>query len=122
LGRLAEGPDSPLRHTARTTRAMLLSAAGDASGVRELSTWARSAREKIGVAPVSLEEDQGPGQCWYLYAVEAIRIYIEYEQCMNEAAWYDLLSMITCAFLYDLQAIGAFSWWITCVGLRGGVV
>ncbi|HEX7778952.1 MAG TPA: hypothetical protein VF424_06935 [Vicinamibacterales bacterium] len=122
MGRLADGPDSPVRHTARATRAMLLSAAGDATGVRELSKWARAARETIGVKAVSIEEDQGPGQCWQLYAIEAIRIYIEYEECMYETNWYDLVGMISCAFLYDLQAIGAFSWWITCVGLRGGVV
>jgi hypothetical protein len=122
LGRLAEGPDSPLRHTALATRAMLLSASGDGTGVRELSNWARAAREKIEFKAASIEEDQqGPGLCWYLYALEAIKIYIEYEECMQEAAWYDLLTMIGCAFLYDLQAIGAFSWWITCVGLRGGV-
>jgi hypothetical protein len=122
LGRLAEGPDSPLRHTALATRAMLLSASGDATGVRELSTWARAAREKIEFKSASFEEDQqGPGWCWYLYALEAIKIYIEYEECMLETEWYDLLTMIGCAFLYDLQAIGAFSWWVTCVGLRGGI-
>ena len=123
LGQLADGPDSPVRHTARATRAMLLAAAGDPTGVRELSSWARAAREKIELKSASLEDDQqGPGLCWHLYALEAIRIYIEYEECMYEAPWYDLVGMISCAFLYDLQAIGAFSWWITCVGLRGGVV
>ncbi|HYN08585.1 MAG TPA: hypothetical protein VES67_14480 [Vicinamibacterales bacterium] len=117
LGKLAAGPVSALRHTARITRATLLSAAGDSTGKRELSTWARAARDEIKVKPVS-DEQGGPGQCWYLYALEAIAAYIEYEDCMNQLYWYEILDMIGCALIYDLRAIGAFSWWITCVGFR----
>jgi hypothetical protein len=117
LGKLAAGPESSLRHTARVTRATLLSAAGDATGVRELSKWARAAREELRVTPIS-EEQSGPGLCWHLYALEAIAAYIEYEDCMNQLYWYEIFDMIGCAFIYDMRAIGAFSWWISCVGFR----
>jgi len=117
LGKLASGPDSPLRHAVRVTRAMLLSAAGHKAGAQELSSWARAAREKLQVMRVSLEE--GPGECWLLYALEAIAAYMEYEDCMANEQWWDIFGMIACAFIYDLRALGAFSWWITCVGFRG---
>ena len=44
---------------------------------------------------------------------------MEYEDCMNQLYWYEIFDMIGCAFIYDLRAIGAFSWWVTCVGFRG---
>jgi hypothetical protein len=72
-----------------------------------------------GVAVVAQQEADddgeinGPGDCWDAYVEEAIEAYLEYEDCMAQQAWWDLLATI-----YDIRAIGAFSWWITCVGFR----
>ena len=95
---------------------MLVSASGDTAGARELVKAAGPARAERIVK--TSNEEQGPGTCWYLYAAEAIAAYIEYEDCMNQLYWYELLDMIGCALIYDMRAIGAFSWWVTCVGFR----
>jgi hypothetical protein len=116
LARLADAPDPALRHTVRATRLMLVSAAGNTAGARELVKAAGPARAERIVR--TSNDEQGPGACWYLYAAEAIAAYIEYEDCMNQLYWYELLDMIGCALIYDMRAIGAFSWWVTCVGFR----
>ena len=117
LGRLAAAQDSTIGHTARVTRATLLAVSGDAAGAHELSKWARSAREELLVKPASVE--LGPTECWLLYAAEAISAYLEYEDCTSQLSWYELLDLFGCALIYDLRAIGAFSWWVGCVSLRG---
>jgi hypothetical protein len=116
LARLGEATDPALRHTARSTQLILASASGDVAGVRELMKTSRAAREVAIVKAAS--EDQGPGQCWYLYAIEAIAAYIEYEDCVRQQSWWELWDIFGCALIYDVRAIGAFSWWITCVGFR----
>ena len=116
LARLGDVADPALRHTARSTRLILASAAGDVNDVRAAVKTAAAAREVAVVKAAS--EDQGPGYCWYLYALEAIAAYIEYEDCMKQQSWWELWDIFGCALIYDVRAIGAFSWWITCVGFR----
>jgi hypothetical protein len=118
LAKLAAGPDSPLRRSAIVTRVMLLSLSGDAAGAEELATLARSTRDTVTVKPTSFEEE-GPTECWYQYALEAIAAWKEYEDCYNQQAWYDILGKLGCATVYDVRAIGAFAWWASCVGLKG---
>jgi hypothetical protein len=118
LAKLAAGPDSPLRRSAIVTRVMLLSLSGDAAGAEELARLARSTRDTVTVKPASFEEEGGPGECWYEYALEAIAAWKEYEDCYNSQAWYDILGKLGCATIYDVRAIGAFAWWMSCVGLK----
>jgi hypothetical protein len=70
------------------------------------------------VRPVGWADD-GPEECWDAYAKEAIAAYIEYEECMYATKWWDLASQAACATIYEMRAIGAFAWWVKCVGLRG---
>ena len=97
---------------------MLLSLSGDVKAAEELSTLARSIRDTVTIRPASFEEDGGPGECWYQYALEAIAAWKEYEDCYNSQAWYDILGKLGCATIYDVRAIGAFAWWMSCVGLK----
>jgi hypothetical protein len=62
----------------------------------------------------------GPGECWDEYVKEAVACYKEFEDCMRGLSWYDVIGKTACATIYDLRAIGAFYWWVSCVGLRGG--
>jgi hypothetical protein len=117
LAKLTNGSESPLRQSAMVTRVMLLALSGDVAGAEELSRLGRSANERVTIKPTSLEED-GPGECWYQYALEAIAAWKEYEDCYNQQAWYDVLGKLGCATIYDVRAIGAFAWWMSCVGLR----
>jgi hypothetical protein len=121
IGQLSLAPESPVRHTLLATRAVLLSAAGDETGAGEIARSIRGLRDIRGAVGVArIDDDQfTAAQCWALYAAEAILAYLEYEGCMNGEEWWDVLGMISCAFVYDVRAIGAFAWWLSCVGLLG---
>jgi hypothetical protein len=114
--------DSPLRQTLLSTRAFLLASAGDDSGASEIARSIRQlemARRGAGYIRTAGQDLTGPSVCWTLYAVEAIAAYIEYEGCMDSEEWWDILGQISCAVIYDIRAIGAFAWWLSCVGLNG---
>ena len=117
LGRLDLGPRSPVGHTLFVTRAMLQSETGDARGAVELARWAQGAKQALAVTPVAWQT--GPGDCWTEYTKEAIAAYDELEDCLRDIKWYDLTGELSCGTIYDLRAIGAFSWWLHCVALNG---
>jgi len=118
IGRLDLPANSPARLPLLTTRAILLSASGDRSGAVELNAWIQTARSGARVVRVGLQ-GMTATDCWNEYAKEAIAAYMEYEECMKNEQWWDLLGQTSCALVYDMRAIGAMSWWISCVGLRG---
>jgi len=70
------------------------------------------------VADVQEQDGDGPGECWDVYVEEAIEAYMDYEDCMAGEQWWDLAGQSGCALIYEMRAIGAFSWWVTCVGFR----
>jgi hypothetical protein len=117
LGRIRLGNRSPIGHVLLLTRAMLQSATGEHDAGLALSRWAQTTSAALRVRRAAFED--GPGDCWDEYAQEAIEAYSEYEDCMQNTAWWNLLGADDCAALYDLRALGAFSWWVTCVGIRG---
>lgn len=116
LARVRLGAGSPVGHTLMLTRAFLLSTAGERDAALAQLRDARASLETVRVVPAGF---QGPGDCWDAYVREAIAAIDEYRSCMNGVAWYDLLSQAACNTVYDMRAIGAFSWWVSCVGLRG---
>ena len=120
LAKLTSGSASPLRQTAMVTRVMLLTLSGDVAGAEALSRLAREESDRVTIKRASLGEgeEDGPGECWRVYALEAIAAYKEYEDCYNSQSWYDVLGKLGCATVYDMRAIGAFAWWMSCVGLR----
>ena len=62
-------------------------------------------------------QSQSPTDCWNAYAREAIAAWSEYEDCLSDVKWYEFLEATGCAVIYDMRAIGAFSWWAKCVAL-----
>src|SRR5262245_11543402 len=116
LGRVNLGFGSPTGQTLLLTRAFLLSVAGEREEALAAVRTARAMLQTPHLANVRF----GPGDCWDAYVREAIAAYMEFEDCMKGLAWYDVLGKTACASIYDLRAIGAFSWWVSCVGLRGG--
>lgn len=113
LGRVNLGPRSPIEHQLKTTRAILLAVGGYRSGVVAL----RAMAELNGDPRVMAVSYQTPTECWETYVKEAIAAYKEYEDCTDDLAWYEVLDLAACAAIYDLRAIGAFAWWMRCVGL-----
>jgi hypothetical protein len=95
---------------------MLLSETGSPEGAADLSRWARTARQALALTPVAFQT--GPGDCWKAYTIEAIAAYDEFEDCLKGVKWYELGAELACGTLYDLRAIGAFSWYLHCVALR----
>ncbi len=112
LGRVKLTAASPVGHTLSLTRAFLLSVAGkrdDAIAV------AQAARAELQTARV-IEARFGPDDCWNEYVREAVSAYDEYVDCQSHTI-LDVLN--SCTIIYDMRAIGAFSWWVSCVGLSG---
>lgn len=112
LGRVKMSKASPVGHTLNLTRAFLLSVAGrrdEAIGV------ARAARAELLTARV-IDARFGPDDCWNEYVKEAVSAYDEFVDCQHHTT-FDLLN--SCTIIYDMRAIGAFSWWVSCVGLSG---
>ncbi len=118
LERVHLGAASPVGQTLTLTRAFLLSAAGRGDEAAAVLGHARAALQVTAITPARF----GPDECWNEYAKEAIAAYQEYEDCVNNKAWYDVIGVAECAAIYDMRAIGAFSWWVSCVGLRGSDV
>lgn len=117
IARMGYGPNSPIQPMLLTTRMFLLMLTDDPSGVREISDWVRDMRNRVTVVRASFDEERTPTECWKEYTKEAVAAWMEFEECMKDAAWWDLLTQAGCTAVYDLRALGAFSWWLDCVKL-----
>ena len=117
LGRVRVRQDSPLHLAILTTRAWLESATGPSAAAAEIGAWHRSLRQQLVARRVAFQ--QGPGDCWDQYAKEAIRIATDYEECLKDLAWYEIFDAMACATVYDVRALGAFAWWLKCIGAMG---
>jgi hypothetical protein len=128
IARIGFGQATPIQPMLLTTRAFILAAAGDGALRREVSLSGRAGTERMAGGGLVVkagwqEKDTAskgmtPSDCWNAYSKEAIAAYIEYEQCMADTAWWDILGQVGCATVYDMRAIGAFSWWLKCVALN----
>jgi len=112
LSRVRMKAASPVGHTLSLTRAFLLSVAGRRD---EAVSVAQAARAELRTARV-VDARFGPDDCWNEYVKEAVSAYDEYADCQKHTT-FDLLN--SCTIIYDMRAIGAFSWWVSCVGLSG---
>ena len=127
LDGLEQVASSPVSHTLLVSQAMLESALGLAEAGRDLAAWVRRPRASVRALPVAYAFGGGQqdGQeltatdCWTQYVAEAIAAWIEYEQCVDSREWWDVPGYLACVLIYDMRAIGAFSWWVSCVGFRG---
>ena len=116
LGTVRVPVNSPLTVTLAMTRLQLQAMSGEIAPGRDARELARRILQQASALRVGDEE--GPTECWVQYAKEAIAAWIEYEQCVDSTKWYDVLNLAGCLAIYDIRAIGAFSWWMTCVGFR----
>ena len=115
IGQLGIGPDSPVRLMLLSTRALLLSAANDTTGLAELAAWTARARASAKVVRVGL--GQSPNDCWNAYTGAVIPAYDEFQACIKDLAWYEWIDRDTCLLVYELRAIGAAAWYARCVGV-----
>jgi hypothetical protein len=117
LARVSSRSASPIAHAVLSTRVVLSRLSGN---VEAGAAMARSVHRVVPerLMRVSLAAD-GPGECWDEYVEEAIDTYIEYENCVDDTDWWNLAGLAGCLTIYEMRAIGAFSWWMSCVALRG---
>jgi hypothetical protein len=112
LGDVRLGPTSPVTPVLLATRRFLLEATG-------LPTGVPAAADVFGMgarAGSTTRVGDGPGECWDEYAKEAIAAYTEFEQCLDGVSWYQFYARGSCELVYEMRAVGAFSWWTACVG------
>jgi hypothetical protein len=120
LTRISLPSASPSGQAVMATHAMLLSAVGDRAGARAVFDRARAALTDAAESvqtDADDEEDLNPTECWNTYAREAIAAATEFEQCLDECPWWHPTCGLGCELVYDMRAIGAFAWWLRCVGL-----
>jgi hypothetical protein len=118
LDTLTPAANSPVTHSLLVTQTTLEHALGVREAGRDLAAWMRGLRSRVRITPVGLQSGPGPGDCWDAYTQEAIEAWIEYEECIEDADWWSQLELYGCGIIYELRAVGAFSWWVSCVGLR----
>ena len=122
LGSLRLPGETPLKQTLLSTRALLLDVLGTAPD--GMTAVERTTRALIRPRPAfAFTRVAGtatdPTECWEAYSKEAIATFMELEECWNDEEWWDLLGRQACWWIYELRAIGAFAWWLSCVGLNG---
>ena len=121
IERLGFGADNPVLPLLLTTRTFLAAVTGR-TVPRDLRFATPAAPPVAGLMRVSLGQQSSgamtPTQCWNAYAKEAIEAYKEYEECLKDKSWYEILDNMACAAIYDMRAIGAFTWWLKCVAIN----
>lgn len=119
LARLGLRADSPVYQSILSTRVLLESMTGRRAALEQLTAWHRTLQHGATVRRVSL--GQTASECWKEYAKEAIDAWTEYEQCMDKLSWYEIFDALGCALVYDTRALGAFAWWLNCIGVMSPV-
>ena len=121
LGEVRLSGNTPLRQTLLVTRAVLLAAIGDESGEKEAARTLgrlRFARSRASTVLASASNEEDAAGCWDLYVVEAIEAFTDFEECVNAEQWWDFLGKYSCQMIYEIRAIGAFAFWLKCLGLN----
>ena len=125
INRLSFGAEVPVLPLLVTTRSFLQAVTGAAVSPVENAQFQRRVDAVAGVRVTKAayrqdstqKSSRTPTECWEAYAKEAIAAYIEYEQCIKDLEWYEFLDLTACATIYDVRAMGAFSWWMRCVSI-----
>jgi len=126
INKLGFGPEVPILPLLVTTRSFLQAVMKEDVSPVLNETFRRRVDAVTApyLAKVTFSQDAGkkttdrtPTECWDAYAKEAIAAYMEYEDCIKDLAWYQFLDLTACATIYDVRAMGAFSWWMRCVSI-----
>jgi len=124
LSQVLDGPDTFVGQSLLLTRAILEAGTGatDAIGtyrrwVSERAAAGRTARgARVILASAGRIQLTGPGECWDLYAEEAIRIADDFAECTADLEWYEAHKWAGCSLIYAVRAEGAMAWFIACNG------
>jgi hypothetical protein len=131
LAQVAEGPDTFVGQSVLLTRALLESGSGSSKAMAQHQQWAErrvaaragakqghlSGRPQVVRAAFSdLAPQRGPGDCWDIYAEEAIRIADDFSDCTDDLRWYEAHKWAGCSLVYAVRSEGAMAWFIACNG------
>lgn len=123
LGRVTDGPGTFAGQSLLLTRSILEFGTGSTAAMAEHRQWvaqravemARTTTSGPGISRISWQS-RGPGDCWDLYAAEAIEIAKDFEECTEDLAWYEAHMWAGCSLIYAVRAEGAMAWFIACNG------
>ncbi len=126
LSRLADGPNTFAGQSLLLTMAILESGSGSTEALGQHHGWVNAraaalAHENTAAnGPRMLKvgwqkggTDRGPGDCWDLYSIEAIRIADDFVDCIDDSRWYEVAG---CSLIYAVRAEAAMFWFVSCSG------
>ena len=128
LARVSDGPNTFAGQSLLLTRAILELGSGSLDAFNQHQRWvaqravemARPSQPQPGprvIRAAYLEAaQQGPGDCWDMYAKEAIEIAEDFAECTEDLAWYEAHKWAGCSLIYAVRAEGAMAWFISCNG------
>lgn len=119
IGKMDLGAATPIAPLLLTTRAFLLMANGDASGVRDLNTWMASrTRAVVRLASLPVTPQKSSTQCYDEYSNELLAAYDQFTDCMKNIKWYDpFFPVERCEVTYETRILAAFAAWMHCIGV-----
>lgn len=112
LSRVSFGAYSPLTMAILSTRNMLLGTGDATAARRELGEIMGDVAGQLRLTRVAIQDS--PTDCWNKYVREALAAWAEYEDCLKNSGFF---GDFACDILYDMRAIGAFTWWMKCVAI-----
>lgn len=119
IGKMGFGTNSSIAPLLLTTRAFLLAASKDQSGVRDLMKWMRSQAQPKAI-PVALPigAQKSSSQCYSEYSDEILAAYDDFVDCTKNIKWYDPFFPIErCEVVYESRILAAFAGWMHCLGV-----
>lgn len=115
LGRLSLPTGQPATSMLQLTRANLIGATGDVAGAFQVMDTMRQGMVRSMQAVRT--SYMTVSTCWPDYEKEAIAAANDFVDCMKYIPWYDFWDPESCKAIYDMQAIGAYTEWASCVAL-----
>lgn len=115
LSRVRSATSSPAGVALQSTVMMLKTVRGDDDAARHMAVTVSALRELSTRARVILASDEGPRECWDPYARDVQSFWNEMVACLNGEQWWDVVGRLGCNLRYDLQVLGAVTWYVACV-------
>jgi hypothetical protein len=98
---------------------MLRASVGDANGRIALEEWAHQAQRPVHVVPVVFIPKSDNNKCWDAYAIDAVQIWDDFQDCENSCRWWNFIGKEACIFMYEMRAIATFAEFEVCVASGG---
>ena len=122
IAKMGFGTDSTVQPLLLTTRAFLLAAMKDGSGMADLKKWMSATRARTHVVPVSLPaasvQSKSSSQCWKEYGDELLAAFDDFVDCFNNIKWWDpFFPVQRCEIVYEARILAAFAGWMSCLGV-----